>query len=251
MARDQGRTGGQRDQNRNRGQQDRGKQQDKRPKAPVFKYEFECGGKREAVELSVRITKDGKAIKGEQLWFWLGADTQKRQKQIEKTAADGSKSVWVLETDERGIAAGKFPLTTAHEKFTHITAVHGVYSWEDTKPLPTTGKFTPVAEPTTKKDDKKRFEVIPHPLSLDNWNPVTFICKDETGKPEQGTVSINAGQKFKVRGYDEVYDGEKGFETLDNGKLTLHIQLLTADAYCSFLHEESNELVKKTLLKEA
>lgn len=208
---------------------------DRGPHGPTFRREFEVGGKRAAVELSVKIVivKGDQLAHGEKVWFWLGTETQKHQKPLEES--DGAaKKLWELPT-VKGYALSKIDLSTdAHKAFTHITAVHGNYGWEDTKPLPIPDVMPAGSTSTSsaKPEEKKKEAAATKVQRLHMARGVyTFLILASTKTKKKirldHTVPIQT-RKFPCDD-DASWTREYNYETDGKGLLELQVKVEDGD----------------------
>ena len=105
---------------------------------------------------------------------------------------------------------------------------------------------------TTSPTDSKplRLQVIVGTLTPAKFHVVTFLTKDESGKPGPGTVIFCLGQRAKVNGAEIPPDDAKKCAVDASGRILTTIQLLDADATIQFTLAETGETVSKSLLKK-
>ncbi|MBI2355926.1 MAG: hypothetical protein HYV13_01815 [Candidatus Doudnabacteria bacterium] len=221
------------------------------PRKAVYKRIYEVGGTPDATELTVTIYRDGLLADKEAVWFYLGVEGNLHQKPAEELdpAAPGGKKIWKLET-KGGVAHGRLDFTSAElSKFTHVTAKHGSFDWEETK-------TRPPAEPTGVKPKTKWFKLTPDDEKIETWDEraaFTLVTFDATGKtPSAETMRISAGKVIRL------FNRETGaligegkvitFATPGTGILDIEVEVVGDFlAKLTFMHIASAETLTKEI----
>jgi hypothetical protein len=202
------------------------------------KLELFLDGSRSATNITVHLFEGKNPKVGEIVKFKVGSENNPYQARVTKN--DGSDEDRVVKIDAEGYGYDTIDFSTYTQSY--LAAIGGGKS--DVKPLPV--DVTPIPAATSLKS--KRFDVIVGRLTADRKNPVTFYCKDKSGNAQQGHILVSLGQGFELDGI--MYQGQARVSIDETGIKTSMIRLLVSDDTATFLREETNEKIEKSLLRE-